>query len=140
MVEEEPEKPAQDLEDVKLVEGEPTKVTKVRGRLDSTLKRKIVEFLKQNLDIFAWTHEDMLGIDNKVIEHQLYVNPTKKPVQQKQRVFAPERNKAVMEEVEKLLTVGFIRDVFYLEWLANVIMVKKFNGKRSMCVDFTDLR
>ena len=45
-----------------------------------------------------------------------------------------------MEEVEKLLTVGFIRDVFYLEWLANVIMVKKFNGKRSMCVDFTDLR
>ena len=140
MVEEEPEKPAQDLEDVKLVEGEPTKVTKVRGRLDSTLKGKIVEFLKQNLDIFAWTHEDMLGIDNKVIEHQLYVNPTKKPVQQKQRVFAPERNKAVMEEVEKLLTVGFIRDVFYLEWLANVIMVKKFNGKRSMCVDFTDLR
>lgn len=140
MVEEEPEKLAQDLEDVKLVEGEPTKVTKVRGRLDSTLKGKIVEFLKQNLDIFAWTHEDMLGIDNKVIEHQLYVNPTKKPVQQKQRVFAPKRNKAVMEEVEKLLTIGFIRDVFYLEWLANVIMVKKFNGKRSMCVDFTDLR
>ena len=53
VVEEEPEKLAQDLEDVKLVEGEPTKVTKVRGRLDSTLKGKIVEFLKQNLDIFA---------------------------------------------------------------------------------------
>jgi len=75
-----------------------------------------------------------------VIEHQLNVNPTKKPVQQKRRVFAPERNKAVMEEVKKLLTVGFIREVFYPEWLVNVVMVKKFNGKRSMCVDFTDLR
>ena len=82
----------------------------------------------------------MLGIDNKVIEHQLNVNPTRKPVQQKQRVFALERNKAVMEEVEKLLTVGFIREVFYPEWLANVVMVKKSNGKQSMCIDFTDLR
>ena len=45
-----------------------------------------------------------------------------------------------MEEVEKLLAAGFIREVFYPNWLANVVMVKKFNGKRSMCVDFTDLR
>ena len=33
-----------------------------------------------------------------------------------------------MEEVEKLLTAGFIREVFYPEWLANVVMVKKSNG------------
>ena len=82
MVEEEPKKPTKDLEDVKLVEGDPTKVTKVGGGIDSELKDKIVEFLKQNLDIFAWTHEDMLGIDNKVIEHRLNVYPTKKPIQQ----------------------------------------------------------
>ena len=53
VVEEEPKKLAKDLEDVKLVEGDPTKVTKVRGGIDSALKDKIVEFLKQNLDIFA---------------------------------------------------------------------------------------
>ena len=69
VVEEEPKKPAKDLEDVKLVEGDLTKVTKVRGELDSTLKDKTVEFLKQNLDIFAWTHEDTPSINNKVIEH-----------------------------------------------------------------------
>ena len=44
-----------------------------------------------------------------------------------------------MEEVEKLLTVGFIREVYYPEWLANVVMVKKFNRKWRMCMDFTDL-
>ena len=44
-----------------------------------------------------------------------------------------------MEEVEKLLVAGFIREVYYPEWLANVVMVKKSNGKWRMCVDFTDL-
>ena len=81
----------------------------------------------------------MSGIDNKVIEHKLNINPTRKLVQQKWRVFAPERNKAIVEEVEKLLTAGFIREVYYPEWLANVIMVKKSNGKWCMCIDFTDL-
>ena len=45
----------------------------------------------------------------------------------------------MVEEVDKLLTVGFIREVYYLEWLANVVMVKKSNEKWRMCVDFIDL-
>ena len=43
------------------------------------------------------------------------------------------------EEVRKLLEAGFIREVYYPNWLANVVMVKKNNGKWRMCVDFTDL-
>ena len=50
----------------------------------------------------------------------------------------PERKKAVVREVEKLLEAGFIREVFYPEWLTNVVMVKKNNGKWRMCVDFTN--
>lgn len=46
-------------------------------------------------------------------------------MQQKRRIFTPKRNKAVVEEIEKLLEAGFIREVFYPEWLANVVMVKK---------------
>ena len=107
--------------------------------LQPYLKDELVKFLKKNLDIFAWRHEDMLGIDGDVIEHHLNVDPMKKLVQQKRRVFSLERNKAVMEEVEKLLIVGFIREVNYLEWLANIVMVKKSNRKWRMCVDFTDL-
>lgn len=44
-----------------------------------------------------------------------------------------------MEDVEKLLSKEFIREVFYPEWLANIVMVKKSNGKWCMCVDFIDL-
>ena len=44
-----------------------------------------------------------------------------------------------MDEVNKLLVANFIREVHYLEWLANVVMVKKANEKWRMCVDFIDL-
>ena len=81
VVEEEPKKPTQELEDVNLVAEDAIKVAKVGAGLDSDLKDKIVEFLKQNLDIFTWTHEDMPGIDNKVMEHKLNVNPTRKRIQ-----------------------------------------------------------
>ena len=44
-----------------------------------------------------------------------------------------------MEEVDKLLSANFIQEVYYPEWLANVDMVNKSNGKWRMYVDFTDL-
>ena len=44
-----------------------------------------------------------------------------------------------MDEVNKLLAANFIREVYYPEWLANIVMVRKTNGKWRMCVDFTDL-
>ena len=55
----------------------------------------------------------MPGIDRKIIQHHLNINLECKPVQQKQRIFAPERNKTVTEEVEKLLEADFIRELFY---------------------------
>ncbi|XP_075674778.1 uncharacterized protein LOC142643964 [Castanea sativa] len=58
---------------------------------------------------------------------------------QKRKVFAPEHNKVVTEEVEKLLEANFIREVFYPDFLANVVMVKKSSGKWRMCIDFTNL-
>ena len=81
----------------------------------------------------------MPGIDPSVITHQLNVYPSSKPVHQKKRVFVPERDKAIKEEVQKLTTTQFIREVYSPDWLANVVMVKKVNGKWRMCVDFTYL-
>ena len=54
-------------------------------------------------------------------------------------MFAQEQDKAVAEEVRKLLEAGFIREVYYPDWLANVVMVRKNNATWRMCVDFTDL-
>ena len=81
----------------------------------------------------------MPGIPASIIQHHLNVDPEKKPVQQRRRIFTPKRNKAVMDEVNKLLTANFIREVHYPKWLANVVIVKKTNGKWRMWVDFTNL-
>ena len=81
----------------------------------------------------------MPGIPTEVIQHKMNVNPEKKPMQQRRIAFALERDQAVREEVAKLLTVGFIREVYYPDWLVNVVLVKKANGKWRMCVDFTNL-
>ena len=67
------------------------------------------------------------------------MNPERKPVQQRQRAFTPEQDQVVRDEVARLLTVGFFREVYYPDWLVNVVLVKKANGKWRMCVDFTDL-
>ena len=54
-------------------------------------------------------------------------------------MFTQERDKAIADEVRKLLKANFIREVYYPNWLANVVMVKKDNEKWRMCIDFMDL-
>jgi hypothetical protein len=62
-----------------------------------------------------------------------------KPRKQKLRRKSAKRVEVAKAEVQRLLDASIIRPVQYSEWLANVMMVKKKNGKWRMCVDFTDL-
>ena len=55
------------LETIRLVEEEPMKTTKVGMNLDLLTKEKIISFLKNNLDVFAWSHKDMPGIPASII-------------------------------------------------------------------------
>ncbi|KAI3757692.1 hypothetical protein L6452_05235 [Arctium lappa] len=82
----------------------------------------------------------MVGIDPNVISHNLNVDPSFKPIKQKCRKFAPERNKVINDEVDNLLKTGKIREVKYPDWLANVVVVQKKSGKWRVCIDFTDLK
>ena len=71
----------------------------------------------------------MFGICPSVIVHKLNVSPSFPPIRQKKQVFAQERDKNIAEEVHKLQEAEFIREVYYPNWLANVVMVKKANTK-----------
>ena len=99
------------LETVILAKGKTTKTTRIGTMLSPRMRTRLIQFLKENLDVFAWSHEDMPGISTEVMQHKLNVNPEKKPVQQRRRAFTPERDQAVRDEVTRLLTASFIQEV-----------------------------
>jgi hypothetical protein len=70
----------------------------------------------------------MPGIFREVIEHKLGIDPSYKPIKQRERRYTPERHETIWQEVNKLLEVEFIRSVDYLSWLANPILVEKLDG------------
>ena len=130
--------PSEELEPVSL-DDYPEHLAYIGSKLAEDLKSLLTQFLRQNRDVFAWKQSDMGGIDPTVITHRMNTKPSFKPIKQKHRNFAPERQKAINEEVSKLLQAGAIREVEYPEWLANVVLVKKANGKWRLCIDFTDI-
>ena len=58
-------RPVENLVEAVVCEHKPTKVLKMGENLSYELKEKLAHFLKANLDVFAWTHEDMVGIHPK---------------------------------------------------------------------------
>ena len=98
----------EELETHPLKKDDPTKTIQIRSALPEDTKKKLLEFLRTNSDIFAWTASEMQGIPTEVIIHRLNVNPECKPVWQKRRNFAPERQRVINEEVKKLLAAKFI--------------------------------
>ena len=95
--------------------------------------------LIQNVDVFAWSPYEVPGVDLEFIVHRLNVDPSFPPKKQKPRRSEREHIEAVRSEVQKLKEVGAIKEIYFPEWLANTVVVKKKNGKWRVCVDFTDL-
>ena len=97
------------------------KVLQIGTCLTLEIRKGLINFPRTNIEVFAWSHEDMLGISLEEIVHVLNMDSVMKQVKQKRRKFAPERVEAIVEEVEKLLKAQFIQEVHYPEWLANVV-------------------
>ena len=130
--------PSEELEPVSL-DDDPEHLAYIGSKLAEDLKGLLTQFLRHKKDVFAWKQVDMGGIDPTVITQRLNASPSFKPIKQKRRSFAPERQKAINEEVGKLLQAGAIREVEYPEWLVNIVLVKKANSKWLLCIDFTDI-
>jgi hypothetical protein len=67
----------------------------------------------------------MPGVPRRLIKNSLNVDPKASPKRQHLRRFADDRRDTIKKELAKLLTIGFSREVFHPEWLANPILVRK---------------
>ena len=72
--------PTKTLEDISLDENNPERYTRVGANMEKKTKQELVQFFRRSIDVFACSHEDMLGIDPRVITHRLNVYPSSKPV------------------------------------------------------------
>jgi hypothetical protein len=129
--------PAKDVKDAVISDADRT--LRIGTVLDPKAESTLVDFLKANLDVFAWKPSDMKGILREVAEHKLNIKSGSKLVKQRLRYFNDEKCKAIGEVVMKLLSAGFVQEVFHPVWLANLVLVTKKNKKWRMCVDFTSL-
>jgi hypothetical protein len=89
----------------------------------------LVDFLRANIDIFAWSPSNMPGIPRDVAEHSLDIRAGAQPVKQPLRRFDEEKRRVIGEVIHKLMEAGFIKEVSHPEWLANPVLVRKKGGK-----------
>ena len=122
-----------------IIEIDPEKFFQVGLQLPPHEKQALIEFLRENVDVFAWGACKTPGIDPDFICHHLNINLSIAHRKQPPKRSSKDHYEAVKDEVTKLKRAGAIKEVFNLEWLANTVVVKKKNGKWRVCVDFIDL-
>ncbi|CAN6440493.1 unnamed protein product [Victoria cruziana] len=127
------------IEEINIGTLDKPKILQIGSSLSQEEKSNLVSFLTNYREAFAWTYEDMPGLDPNLIQHFLPLTKECKPVKQKLRKLDPRLMGQVKEGLEDLLKAGFIRAIDYPEWLANIVVVPKKNEKIRLCIDFRDL-
>lgn len=111
----------------------------IRHELRQPFRFEFVELLSQNVDIFLWIHKDIEEINPKIAFHKLNIVLSTWPKLQRWRPINAERYETLQNEVEKLLSSGFIKEAIYPKLVVNLILVKKNNRDWRVSIDFTDL-
>ncbi|RVX02293.1 hypothetical protein CK203_028439 [Vitis vinifera] len=111
------------------ISGENDHFTYASSLLESNEVWGLERVLQRNKDVFKWAHSNMPEIHLSIASHWLNVLSSSRLVRQKVQRFHPNRQKIIQTEIDKLLAVGFIREVEYPDWLANMIVVPKKRGK-----------
>ena len=104
------------------------KFTYISSLLFDEEREQLQFVLLNNIDVFSWSHLDIVGINPTVASHKLNIIPAVRPVRQKMRHFHPKHHQIIQTEVNNLRRTGFIREVKYPEWLANMVVVPKKGG------------
>ena len=133
-------KPHQEAtEIVNLGVGEEKKEVKVGTGMTTSIQDELVALLRDYQDIFAWSYQDMPGLSPNIVQHRLPLNPRCSPVEKKLRRMKPEMSLKIKEEMKNKFDTGFLAVARYLEWVANIVLVPKKDGKVRMCMDYWDL-
>lgn len=99
-------RPAEHTKKVPLCDDVPDRMVIIGKGLEQAEKERLIQFLRNNQDVFAWSSGELKGVSRDVMEHVLNVDPKVKPVRQRLRTMSEEWKKAALAEVQKLLDAG----------------------------------
>ena len=91
--------------------------------------------LKEYIDVFAWSYEDLKTYDTGIIQHKVPLKPIVKPFRQNLRRINPALFCIIEKEVKKLLDAKIIVPLRYSSWVANLVPIRKKNSEIRLCVD-----
>ena len=91
------------------------KFTYVSTLLSNEEKEQLQHVLLENVDVFAWCHSDMVGIDQMLASHKLNIITSTKPIRQKIRRFHLDLHQIIQTNVNNLLRACFIKELKYPE-------------------------
>jgi len=111
----------------------------VSESLSSIEKQDLISLIREYIDAFVWSYDDMLGLDPQVAMHHLNIKSDAKPVKQQQRQFWSYIIESIEIEVHILIECDFIREELYPDWVANIVPILKKNRKIRVYIDFHDL-
>ncbi|BFG37668.1 hypothetical protein CerSpe_239420 [Prunus speciosa] len=114
-----------ELKELNLGTSEDPKPIFFSALLNPSEEKSYHQLLLEYKDVFAWMYKEMPCLDPKVDVHHLVVKPRTRPIKQTQRRFRRELLGQIEAKVNKLITVGFIREVKYPTWITNIVPVKK---------------
>ena len=81
----------------------------------------------------------MKGIDLSFHQHHINLKQDAVPIVQQRYTMNPNYAKQVKEELDRLLSVGFIKPIHEVTWLSPIVIVPKKSGKIKVCVDYRKL-
>ncbi|GJR80623.1 hypothetical protein Tco_0151408 [Tanacetum coccineum] len=87
----------------------PEQTVMISSTLIEEGRNKLCGLIQHNLDIFDWKPADMTDAPRHIAEHRLNVREGCSPVRQKKRGQAVDRNRAIQEEVGKLMEAGIMK-------------------------------
>nr|XP_033511630.1 uncharacterized protein LOC117276392 [Nicotiana tomentosiformis] len=94
----------------------------------------MIELFRQYVDVFAWSYDDMPGLNTDILSHRLPTDPIRLLVKQKPRKFKPDLSVRIKEEVTKQIEANVVRVTNYPRWLENIVPMPI-----RICVDYRDL-
>lgn len=113
------------VEVVNLGTNEEAKEVRVGSVLQEEVKAKLAKLLKDYMDVFSWSYQDMPELDNDIMVHHLPLREEFPIVKQKLRRTHPDMALKIKEEVQKQLDAGFLVVSNYPQWIVNIASCPK---------------